>query len=100
METTLTPPKAMNMTVKLEASDRQRLATIASAKNRSTHFVMKEAIQMYLAREEAEQEQIQRAVRSLAHYEETGLHVTLEELNTWVKAIAIDPKTPMPICHV
>lgn len=100
METTLTPPKAMNMTVKLEASERLRLAAVASAKNRSTHFVMKEAIQMYLAREEAEQAEIQRAVRSLEHYAETGLHITLDEFSSWVKAIAINPKTPMPICHV
>ena len=100
MEATLTPTKAMNMTVKLEASERQRLATIAAAKNRSTHFVMKEAIQMYLAREEAEQAEIQRAVRSLEHYNETGLHVTLDEFSAWVKAIAVNPKTLMPTCHV
>ena len=100
MQTTSDKPRTSNVTVKLDGSERERLSSIALIKNRSTHYVMKEAIQTYLAREEAEQAEIQRAVRSLEHYKETGLHITLDEFSTWVKAIRINPKTPMPVCHV
>jgi hypothetical protein len=49
---------------------------------------------------EIQQRQIELALESLNHYETTGLHVTLDELKEWVKAIADNPKTPMPKCHV
>jgi hypothetical protein len=47
-----------------------------------------------------EQRQIELALESLNHYQTTGLHVTLDELKEWVKAVAVDPKTPMPKCHL
>ena len=100
MQTTLEKPRTSNVTIKLEVSERERLSALALIKKRSTHYVMKEAIQAYLAREEAQQAEIQRAVRSLEHYKETGLHITLDEFSTWVKAIQINPKTTMPVCHV
>jgi predicted transcriptional regulator len=100
MQTTLEKPRTSNVTVKLDGSERERLSSLALLKKRSTHYVMKEAIQAYLVREEAEQAEIQRAVKSLDHYKETGLHIKLDEFSTWVKAIRINPKTPMPVCHV
>lgn len=100
MEATLTPPKAMNMTVKLEASERLRLTTIATAKKRSPHYLMKEAIQRYLDEEEIEQHQIALALESLTHYEKTGLHVTLGEMQAWLKAKKTDNKAPLPVCHL
>jgi predicted transcriptional regulator len=99
MEATLTPTKAMNMTVKLEASERLRLTTIAAAKKRSPHYLMKEAIQRYLDEEELEQRQIAMAQESIDHYEKTGLHVTLGEMATWLKAKKIDTNTSLPVCH-
>ena len=100
MQTASEKPRTSNVTVKLDGSERERLSALALVKKRSTHYVMKEAIQTYLAREEAEQVEIQRAARSLAHYKETGLHITQDEFSAWVKAIRINPKTPMPVCHV
>jgi hypothetical protein len=49
---------------------------------------------------EIQQRQIELALESLNHYETTGLLVTLDELKEWVKAIAVNPKTPMPKCHM
>jgi predicted transcriptional regulator len=99
MEAALTPPKAMNMTVKLDASERLRLTTIAAAKKRSPHYLMKEAIQRYLDEEEMEQRQIALAQESINHYEKTGLHVTLGEMTTWLNAKKIDINTALPVCH-
>ena len=99
MDATLTPPKAMNMTVKLEVSERLRLTTIAAAKKRSPHYLMKEAIQRYLDEEELEQRQIALAQESINHYEKTGLHVTLGEMTTWLKVKKIDTNTALPVCH-
>jgi predicted transcriptional regulator len=48
-------PRAYNMTIKLAASDRDRLRSCAVAKKRTPHYLMKEAITAYLEREEVEQ---------------------------------------------
>ena len=99
MDDALTPPKAMNMTVKLEASERLRLITIAAAKKRSPHYLMKEAIQRYLDEEEIKQRQIALAQKSINHYEATGLHVSLSEMKAWlaVKASESAKKAAAPV---
>lgn len=99
MQTALEKSRTSNVTIKLEGSDRDRISALAAIKKRSPHYVMKEAIQAYIVREEAEQAEVQRAVRALAHYKQTGLHITLDEFSTWVKAIQTNPKAPMPACH-
>jgi predicted transcriptional regulator len=88
-----------NLSIKLDASDRDRLKAIAIAKNRTTHFLMKEAIQQYLAAEEAEQRSIDAAEQSLQHYKQTGLHTTLDEMKAWAKAVKLNRGTAMPACH-
>ena len=96
---TLEKPSTANMSVKLEISERDRIKSLALIKHRSSHYIMKEAIQRYLDEEEAEQQQIAAAGESLDHYKKTGLHVTLDEMKTWLKAKTLDRNTPMPICH-
>jgi predicted transcriptional regulator len=99
--TTATPqkPKLANLSIKLETSDRDRLKAIAIAKKRSTHFLMIEAIQKYIAAEEAEQQAIDTAVRAMEHFKKTGLHTTLDEMKAWAKAVKADRSTAMPTCH-
>ncbi len=95
----LEKPRTANMTVKLEDSERERLKSIAIAKNRTPHFIMREALHKYLAEEEAEQRFIAVAQSSLKAYKKTGLHITLDEFGAWAKAIKKNPKAPMPACH-
>ena len=38
-------------------------------------------------------------VRSLEHYERTGLHVTWEEMEAWLKTCGTDHETEPPECH-
>ena len=91
--------RAVNVTVKLEHSERQRLKSLAAAKQRTPHFLMKEAIQRYIEDEEAEQAAIQAAAASLAHYKKTGLHTTLDEVKGWAKAVREDRSAKIPACH-
>lgn len=90
---------AKNATVKLTAKEREGIKTIATLRNRTPHYIMKEAIQLYLKRAEAEKELIQSALDSRDHLHSTGLHITQDEFSAWVKAIQTNPKTPMPECH-
>lgn len=88
------------MTVKLEGTDRDRLKSLAVAKRRTSHFLMKEAITAYLAKEEAEERFVTAALEARKHYRETGLHITHEELNNWVDGLAKDPSIKSPVCHI
>jgi predicted transcriptional regulator len=92
-------PRTTNVTVKLEDSERQSLKTLAAAKQRTPHFLMKEAIQRYIEDEEAEQAAIQAAAASLAHYKKMGLHTTLDEVKVWAKALRKNRSAKMPACH-
>jgi len=46
--------RTANVTVKLEASDRERIKSLAAVKKRTAHYIMREAIQKYLEAEELE----------------------------------------------
>lgn len=99
MPSILEKPRAVNVTVKLEDSERQSLKVLAAAKQRTPHFLMKEAIQRYIEDEEAEQAAVDAAVVSLAHYQKTGLHTDLDEIKVWAKAVRKNRSAKMPACH-
>jgi predicted transcriptional regulator len=91
---------ATNVTVKLSAQHRARLAAVASYKNRTTHYIMKDAIEKYLLAEEAEQAMLAIVDESTAHFDATGLHIGLDEFKTWADAVKVDRTVRLPACHV
>lgn len=97
----LSPEKARpgSVTIKLDDVDRDRIASLASVKKRTPHYLMKEAILDYVKREEARQNFIIAAEASFEHYKETGLHISLDEFSTWVDQVQQDPGAPPPACH-
>jgi predicted transcriptional regulator len=91
--------RAGSVTIKLEEADRGRIALLASAKKRTPHYLMKEAILEYVKREEARQNFIAAAEASYVHYKETGLHITLDEMSAWADEVQLNPEAPVPECH-
>ena len=92
-------PRNRPVTITLDDADQDRIASLASAKKRTQHYLMKEAILEYLQKEEARQNFIAAAESSFVHYKETGLHITLDEFDSWVDQVKQDPNTPIPACH-
>ena len=92
-------PRNRPVTITLDDADQDRIASLASAKKRTPHYLMKEAILEYLQKEEARQNFIAAAESSFVHYKETGLHITLDEFDSWVDQVKQDPNTPIPACH-
>jgi len=93
------PRSPGTVTVKLDPSDRDRIASLATMKKRTPHYLMKEAILEYVRREEARQNFIKAADTSFEHYKETGLHITLDEFSAWVDDVQQNPDAPIPACH-
>jgi len=92
-------PRSGSVTIKLDAADRERIASLATAKKRTPHYLMKEAILDYVKKEEARQNFIAAAESAFEHYKETGLHITLDEFSQWVDKVQEAPETPVPACH-
>jgi len=88
-----------SVTIKLDAADRVRISTLAAARKRTPHYLMKEAILEYVKKEEARQSFITAAQSSFEHYKQTGLHITLDEFSSWVDQVQHNPAEPVPACH-
>jgi predicted transcriptional regulator len=85
--------------IKLADGTRDRLKALGEAKQRSANWLMKEAIEQYLTRQEAEEQFRRDAIESHEHYLATGLHVTHEEMEVWFEAVAKGENPPMPKPH-
>ena len=96
---TVQNPRTGSVTIKLDDADRKRIAALATAKKRTPHYLMKEAILEYVKKEEARQNFIAAAETSFEHYKETGLHITLDEFSQWVDKVQEAPEAPVPACH-
>jgi predicted transcriptional regulator len=99
MSNTLTRPIATNVTIKLDSTHRDRLKSLAIAKKRTSHYLMKEAIERYLLAEEAQQTILKSVDDSITHYEATGLHITLDEAKAWAQELKINRNAQLIACH-
>ncbi|SRR6266496_743922 len=74
-----------NMAVKLDPEIRARLHALGQSKRRSPHWLMVEAIRLYVEREEeAERERAETRER-LARYDATGEYIADEDVQAWLK---------------
>ncbi len=86
--------------VKLDKDTQARMKALAEARDRSTHWLMKEAIAQYVEREEKREGFRQDGLKAWAAYQETGLHVTHSEADAWLEKLAEGEDTEPPECHV
>ena len=82
--------------VKLDPELNVRLKRLATARHRAPHWLMREAIAQYVDREERRQALHQDAVAAWAEFEETGLHVSDNEMVAWLETWGTDEELPAP----
>ena len=85
--------------VKLDPELKGRLKRLATARHRAPHWLMREAIAQYVDREEKRQALHHDAVAAWNEFEETGLHVTGNEVMAWLMTWGTDDEVPAPACH-
>lgn len=88
-----------SVAVKLEADFHSRVKALAEARDRSPHWMMREAIAQYVEREEKREAFRQDGIRAWNAYQETGLHVTHAEADTWLVRLAAGDDQEPPECH-
>jgi predicted transcriptional regulator len=89
----------MATSIKIDDELRARVQRLAERRQRSTHWVMREAIAQYVSREEARDSFKQEALASWKIYKETGRHLTGEEVRAWLETWGTDLEVAMPDCH-
>ena len=85
--------------LKLEAETKARLQRLADTRRRSTHWLMREAIQQYVEREEAREQLRQDALAAWSDYQTTGLHVTADEADAWLAQLETGEDADPPLPH-
>jgi len=90
---------ATAVAVKIDTETKKRLKHLGEVKKRSAHWLMREAINQYIDREEKREAFRQDAIKSWEEYQETGLHVTGDEVMNWLKTWGTDNEKDAPECH-
>ncbi len=89
----------MATSLKIDDSLKSRVQQLANTRRRSAHWIMLEAIQQYVDREEARESFKSEALASWESYQETGRHLTGQEARDWLKNWGTDDETTVPECH-
>ena len=86
--------------LKLDSAMKERVQRLASARRRSPHWIMREAVEQYVEREEKREQLREDAVAAWADYQATGLHVTAKEADAWLAKLEAGKRAAIPKCHV
>jgi predicted transcriptional regulator len=85
--------------IKIDASIKDRVQRLATARNRTPHWLMREAISQYVEREEKREAFRQDAISAWNDYQATGRHVTLDEADAWLAKLEAGQDVEPPEWH-
>ena len=86
------------VSIKIDPDIRERVKKLAATRQRSPHWLMREAISQYVEREEQREALRRDAAQAWAEYERTGRHVTHEEADDWLAKLEQGQDTEPPKC--
>ena len=89
----------MATSLKIGDKLKTRVQRLARLRQRSAHWIMHEAIQQYVEREEARESFKQEAMASWTAFQETGRHLTGQEVRAWLNTWGTDAEAVPPECH-
>ena len=86
-------------TIRCDENVLQQLDALAEARNRSRTWIINQALTEYIAREEKREQFKTHVLRSWQQYQETGLHVTDDELVAWLETWGGEQEVEAPQCR-
>ena len=95
----MTATAARPISVKLDLDTRTRIERLAAVRRRTTHWMMREAIQQYVEREEQREAFRQATLQAWDEFQTTGLHATADAVEAWLAGWGTDNEPPAPECH-
>jgi len=85
--------------LKLDAELKTRVQRLADARRRSAHWLMREAIEQYVEREERRQQLHQDALAAWEEYQADGQHITGAEADAWLARLEAGDDVDPPSLH-
>lgn len=92
-------PTLATTSLKLDSELKERVQKLAAARRRSAHWIMREAVEQYVGREEKREQFRQQALAAWNDYQATGLHVNAEEADAWLAKLETGEDAEAPSCH-
>jgi len=99
METTMTAAAVRPVAIKINEDIKARVKRLAEARNRTAHWLMREAITQYVDREEKRESFRQDTLKAWEEYRTTGKHVSGEEADAWLAKLELGHDIEPPECH-
>lgn len=85
--------------VKLEDQLKDRVQKLATARRRSSHWIMHEAIVQYVEREEKREVFREETLQSWEEFQQTGLQASAEDVEKWLSSWGSENEIPAPKCR-
>ena len=86
--------------IKIDDDTKARIKRLAEARQRTPHWLMREAITQYVEREEKREASRQDTLKAWEAYRATGRHVTADEADAWLAQLEEGKDVEPPACHV
>ena len=89
----------MATSLKIDDALEGRVQHLANQRRCSPHWIMLEAIEQYVQREEARESFKWEALTSWVAYQKTGRHLTGQEVRTWLNTWGTKDEKTVPDSH-
>ncbi|MGQ0708932.1 MAG: CopG family ribbon-helix-helix protein [Rhodoferax sp.] len=87
------------VTIKLDDDTKARLKALADARQRTPHWLMREAIAQYVEREDKREAFRRDTLQAWDAYRRTGMHASSAEADAWMAQLEQGQDTEPPPCH-
>jgi len=85
--------------IKIDDDTRARLKRLGDARQRTPHWLMREAIAQYVDREEKREAFRQATIQAWEEYRSTGLHLRADDADAWLAQLEQGQDSEPPACH-
>lgn len=85
--------------VKLDQGIRDRLKRLADARDRSTHWMLREAVAQFVEREEKRTAFRQAGLQAWQDYQTNGQHVPHDQADAWLARLEAGKEADIPECR-
>lgn len=89
----------MATSLKLDEALKDRVRHLAEARRRSAHWIMREAIEQYVEREEQREALKRDALHAWEQYQATGRHVGEDDADAWLAKLENGEDADIPKCR-
>jgi predicted transcriptional regulator len=88
------------VSIKIDEYMKSRIKRLAGSRQRSAHWLMREAITQYVEREEKREAFRQETLNAWDAFQATGRHATADEADAWMSQLEQGHDVEPPECHV